>query len=86
MPEPGELTDVACQDFVELVTDYLEGALAPAVRALLEAHVGGCGGCHSYLEQIRQTVRLTGTIPPEAISRATLETLLTAYRDSRRGG
>jgi anti-sigma factor RsiW len=31
--------DLSCQELVELVTDYLDGALAPVQRARFEAHV-----------------------------------------------
>ena len=46
----GELT---CQELVELVTDYLEGALPDAQARRLERHLGTCPGCADYLEQLR---------------------------------
>ena len=52
-------TDLTCQELVELVTDYLEGALPQAERARFEAHVAACEGCDRYVEQIRATVDLT---------------------------
>ncbi|HEX6331716.1 MAG TPA: zf-HC2 domain-containing protein [Actinomycetota bacterium] len=60
-----------CRTLVELVTDYLEGALGEEERAEVEAHLAQCDGCTAYLEQIRTTIRLTGhlhkeQIPPEA--------------------
>lgn len=61
---------LTCQELVELVTDYLEGALSRRQRARFERHLDGCDGCTTYVEQIRQTVRLTGeqlreeTLPP----------------------
>jgi anti-sigma factor RsiW len=39
--------DLRCRELVELVTDYLEGALAPAERARFEAHVADCPGCET---------------------------------------
>jgi anti-sigma factor RsiW len=47
---------MTCQELVELVTDYLEGALPPEDAARFEAHVGSCPGCEAYLEQIRTTI------------------------------
>lgn len=47
-----------CAEVVELVTDYLEGALSPDARYLIEQHLAGCDGCAEYLDQILQTVRL----------------------------
>jgi anti-sigma factor RsiW len=35
---------LACQQVVEMVTDYLEDALAPADRKRLERHLAGCPG------------------------------------------
>lgn len=69
--------ELSCQELVELVTDYLEGALPELERARFEEHVGGCGGCAAYVDQMRETIRLTGRlgvedVPPEA-ERALLE-------------
>ena len=58
-PTSETLADLlACREFVELVTDYLEGALAPERQAIFEAHMRECEGCLRYLEQIRVTIRL----------------------------
>jgi anti-sigma factor RsiW len=48
-----------CQELVELVTDYLEGALPPSERARFEAHVASCPGCEIHLEQVRATIAVT---------------------------
>ncbi|MBP1692587.1 MAG: anti-sigma factor, partial [Chloroflexi bacterium] len=53
---------MTCQQFVELVTDYLEGSLSPEDRARFEAHLAVCDGCEIYLEQIEETIRLTGKL------------------------
>jgi anti-sigma factor RsiW len=52
--------DLACRELVELVTDYLEGALTLGERARFEAHIAECPGCDAYLEQIRTTIALAG--------------------------
>jgi len=74
---------LSCQELVELVTDYFEGALSPEQRAEFEHHIGKCTGCHEYVEQMRTTIELTGSltegdIPPEAAAR-----LLDAFKDWR---
>ena len=46
-----------CDEFVELVTAYLEDALDPADRQRVLDHLDLCDGCSTYLEQIRATVR-----------------------------
>jgi anti-sigma factor RsiW len=72
---------LSCQELVELVTDYLDGALPPAERARFDAHLAGCDGCRAYLEQIRVTIRLSGALRPEQLDPAAEEALLEAFRD-----
>ncbi|MBO0825683.1 MAG: zf-HC2 domain-containing protein [Actinobacteria bacterium] len=55
---------LVCQQVVELVTDYLEGALSPADRRRFEAHLATCPNCTEYLAQMRATIALTGTLTP----------------------
>jgi anti-sigma factor RsiW len=47
---------------VELITDYLEDALPRSRRRRFEAHIAGCEHCTEYLRQMRETIRLTGTL------------------------
>jgi anti-sigma factor RsiW len=75
---------LSCQELVELVTDYLDGALPPAERARFDAHIAGCDGCRAYLEQIRATIRLSGTLAPEQLDPAAEKALLEAFRDWQR--
>jgi anti-sigma factor RsiW len=75
---------LGCQEFVELVTAYLEGALDPGDQRRFDEHLGACGNCAQYLEQIRQTIRITGTLRPEDLSPEAEEALLKAFRDWRR--
>jgi anti-sigma factor RsiW len=72
--------DLACREVVELVTDYLEGALRDRDRERFERHLGGCDGCAAYLEQMRVTLRVAGRIGPEAIDPAFRERLMVAFR------
>lgn len=48
--------DLPCRDFVELVTDYLEGTLPPDLTVSIEAHLEICDDCSLYLGQMRLTV------------------------------
>jgi anti-sigma factor RsiW len=54
--------DLVCQQAVELVTDYLEGALPARQLRRFEAHLAGCANCTEYLAQMRTTIALTGTL------------------------
>lgn len=78
-----ELEQLSCQELVELVTDYLEGALPPAERERFEQHIGTCDGCRVYLEQLRQTIELTGRLSPDAVSPQAERALLDAFRGWR---
>lgn len=65
------LPEMPCAEFVECVTDYLEGALSARDTQRLEEHLAACEQCAEYLEQMRTTLRLTGElravdVPPEA--------------------
>jgi anti-sigma factor RsiW len=76
---------VPCIEFVELVTDYLEGTLPDEERVRLEAHLAECDGCSGYLEDMRRLVgslHATPEPPPDAETR---EALLRAFRDLRGG-
>ena len=70
---------IACRELVELVTDYLEGALSPELQARFENHIAGCDGCTTYLAQMRETIRLTGTLREQQISPEARAALLQAF-------
>jgi anti-sigma factor RsiW len=74
---------VSCQQVVELVTDYLEGALEPDDAAVFEQHVNFCDGCDWYLAQMRATVAAVGRIREEHVPAETRDRLLFAFRDGR---
>lgn len=77
--------DLPCQQIVELVTDYLEGAMDAALRASFEGHLAGCPHCTHYLEQIEATIVVAGTIRADDLSPDFRAGLLAAFRDFRRG-
>jgi anti-sigma factor RsiW len=76
-------TELTCRELVELVTDYLDGALSPSERDRFEAHLAECDGCRHYVEQIRTTVRLTRQLA-ELEQRPEMTALLAAFRGYRR--
>jgi predicted anti-sigma-YlaC factor YlaD len=47
---------LVCREFVELVTDCLEGTLPDVERARMNAHLAECDGCSGYLEDMRRLV------------------------------
>jgi anti-sigma factor RsiW len=57
-----------CREAVELVTDYLDGVLEPPLAAAVERHLALCRPCVEYARQMRETARLLGQLPEEALS------------------
>lgn len=72
--------ELACQEVVELVTDYLEGSLSRSERRRFDAHLAGCEHCSEYLEQMRATIRLTGRLRAEDLTPEMLEEFTAIYR------
>ena len=70
--------DLPCQAFVELVTEYLEGALPATERERVEAHLADCDYCGDYLDQIRLTIRALGQLSDERLSPAARRNALLA--------
>jgi anti-sigma factor RsiW len=76
--------DITCRQAVALMTDYLDGALGPDDRALVEAHLAECENCAEHLRQIRITVAVTGRIGEEDLDPVIREDLMDLYRRWRR--
>ena len=75
-PEP-----LRCRELVELVTDYLEGRLPDAEVVRFEAHIAACDGCTTYVEQIRTTVAVVGTLTEHDLPAGAADALLAEFRD-----
>jgi predicted anti-sigma-YlaC factor YlaD len=75
-----DLEAVTCQELVELVTDYLEGSLAPADLRRFEEHLAVCMGCQTYLDQLRTTIEATGTLTLDDLTPEAESELLHAFR------
>ena len=75
-----EVEQLSCREFVELVTDFLEGALPEEERLRFEDHISRCDGCKAYLEQIRQMVAVSGRLTEGALSPDAERVLLDAFR------
>jgi anti-sigma factor RsiW len=65
---------------VELVTDFVEGALTPPVRARLEDHLRVCRHCAAYLAQMRTMLRALAQLPAPTLDQATRDALVERYR------
>jgi len=75
--QPGELT---CRQLAELVSDYIEGVLAPPLQEEIVAHLTGCSDCSAYVEQMRRTIAVTGEIAGGEVAPSTRASLLALFR------
>jgi anti-sigma factor RsiW len=73
--------ELVCKELVEVVTDYLEGRMPAERRLLFEEHLASCDGCQTYLEQMRATIRLTGTLREDDLGTEARDALLDLFRD-----
>jgi len=76
---------MSCRELVELVTDYLDGALSETDRARFEAHIEECPGCADHLEQVRVTIAAVGTLREDDLAPDAQEALLAAFRGWKDG-
>jgi anti-sigma factor RsiW len=84
---PGDeerMSTIACRELVTLVTEHLEDRLTPDDRARFDAHLAGCPHCTAYVAQMRETIRLTGTLREEELPPEVRAALLAALRDWKR--
>jgi anti-sigma factor RsiW len=77
------MTEMTCESGVRMLMDYLEGTLAPDVRAAVEAHVAACPRCVAFIASYRETPRLVrqltaAEIPADLV--ASLRAHLRAHR------
>jgi anti-sigma factor RsiW len=75
--------DLVCKQAVELMSDYVDGALPRRTRRRLERHLAGCDACNEYLEQLRATIAVTGSAAPEDLDPDVLDGLTDLYRRYR---
>ncbi len=75
-----DVEHLTCQEFVEVLTDYLDGALEPAARADVERHLVICRGCSNYTEQMRSTIGLLRRLADERPAEEQAAPLLTMFR------
>jgi anti-sigma factor RsiW len=77
------MNEMPCQELVETITAYLEGALPTADRRRFDEHLAQCEACTEYLAQMRGTIARLGTIDVMTLSEGAREQLLAVFRDWR---
>ena len=76
--------EIVCREFVELATDYLEGAMPEETLELVEEHLAMCDWCRDYLHQIEATTQVVAAAagaPQQAPPAETLQALVGAFRE-----
>jgi len=76
------LPEVRCIEFVEQITEWLDGGLTDEERLLFEEHLAYCSPCDRYVVQFRETLALVrqgaarlGDGPPPAVRDRLLEAI-----------
>jgi anti-sigma factor RsiW len=72
--------ELDCDRLVELVTDFVEGALDPGTERRVVDHLAECDGCSTYLDQMRATAQALGDLPPNRLPESARAALLAAFR------
>lgn len=86
--------EIRCVEMVEVVTEWMEGALDDDTRAAVEEHLAICPDCTAYLDQLRATAAVAASLagddagaePPPDDVRARLVAAFVASRPSGAGG
>lgn len=77
--------ELTCQELVEIVTDYVEGEMALDERLRFEDHLRSCPGCTAYVDQMRETIRLTGELHEDDVVPEARDRLLALFQNWSRG-
>lgn len=72
---------LTCEQFVELVTEFLEGSLGSEDRRRFVEHLAACDGCEAYLDQFKATIAETGALRPEQLAPEVRAKFLAAFRN-----
>jgi predicted anti-sigma-YlaC factor YlaD len=75
---------LTCHEVIDLLSDYIEGAMSTDDRRRVDEHLALCDGCETYLDQMRESIRLTGMVPKDDVPDEQKTALLSAFRDWRR--
>ena len=74
---------MTCRAAVELMTDYLEGALTGTERERFEQHLRFCPPCVRILDQLRATPAVVASLEPEHLDPDTRDGLIELFRAAR---
>jgi anti-sigma factor RsiW len=79
--------EIRCVEMVDIVTDWMEGALDDDTRAAVEEHLAICPDCIAYVDQLRTATALAARLAagpaPEPAPADVRARLVAAFRASR---
>ena len=75
--------EIRCVEFVDELTDWMEGDLGEQRRELLEEHLTICPECTRYVEQMRAALTTLRTIDASTALPGVDATVLDALRQRR---
>lgn len=75
------LYELQCREVVDILTDYLEGALPAERRVVLEQHLLFCDGCSAYVDQLRASIALTGRLQEADVPAPVMDRLVRAFAE-----
>ena len=73
--------NIVCQQWTELITDYLEGALPRGLVRAIDRHLAACPHCTEYLAQMRRTIDITGAMPADPVPMDMIDALQKAFEE-----
>ena len=47
-----------CPDYIQNLSDYIDGGVDPELCAEIESHIGKCENCRIMVDSLKQTVKL----------------------------
>lgn len=77
------MTKIDCMSGVELLMEYLEGELAPDLRAAIDVHIAACPRCVAFIESYREAPRVLRDATASEMPAELQESLLAALRAQR---
>ncbi len=80
------LPEMVCQQWVEVVTGYLEGTLPPALQDAADRHLADCPHCREYLKQMRRATFVARGLRDDHVPPDVVDALTRAFAEYRSGG
>jgi RNA polymerase sigma-70 factor (ECF subfamily) len=74
-----------CKEIFAQLSEYLDGELDPGMCDRLDGHLKGCPPCEVFLESLKRTVGLVGSLESTVLDDDTRRKVVETYRRLREG-